>query len=128
MAKQATATATAPALPAAPRGTATRARWGACLAKVQGASVLMGPQVKAMPLTTVITCNVAQNPKRGQSLPAFAAYGFGGRNPQAATVGATTTLGAYYTALHKAMAQGATQAAAHVAWDVNHGYIALSNP
>ena len=88
------------------------------VAKGRGAVTMLPAHVKALPLETVITCNVAQNPKRGMSEKAFAAYGFAGQ-------GAVTTLGAYCTALAKGNMGGATQAAAHVAWDVNHGFIAL---
>ena len=100
------------------KGAVTAARWGACLKGKAGAVTMLPAHVKALPLETVITCNVAQNPKRGMSEKAFAAYGFAGQ-------GAVTTLGAYYTALAKGNMGGATQAAAHVAWDVNHGFIAL---
>ena len=113
--------ASAPATPA--RGSVTAARWGACGKGKAGFTLTMPAMVKAMPLTTVITCCVAQNPKRGNSGPAFAAYFAGGP-----TVGATTTLGAYITALTKAGHGGANAAAGHVAWDLNHGYITVTVP
>lgn len=133
MAKQVTTTPAAQGAPVAPaKGQAMVARWGACL-QGKGAPV-MPAAIKQLPPTTVITCLAANNPKRGASAPAFAAYGFGGPAKQAAstggpaTQGATTTLGAFISALHKAMGQTASNAAAHVAWDLNHGFISIASP
>lgn len=133
MAKQVT-TSTSKAAPAAtpvasaPRGAVMAARWAV---KGNGAPT-MPATIFAMPPATVITCMVAANPKGGNSAPAFSAYGFGGKPSKgavkgnAATVGATTTLAQYYVALHALLAQNAKAAAAHVAWDFNHGFIAIS--
>ena len=132
MAKQAIATtapapvaaAPAPATPAptAPaRGAVTLARWAACNKGNANAVTLLGAHVRAMPLTTVITNNMAQNPTRNRVSP-WPAYGFNN------VVGATTTLGAYISAIAKANMGGATQACAHVAWHANHGYITLAQP
>ena len=125
MAKQTVAQAapasTAPASTAPARGAVTLARWGACGKGKPGHVTLLGAHVRAMPLTTVITNTQAQNPTRNRVSP-WPAYGFNN------VVGATTTLGAYITAIGKANMGGATQACAHVAWHANHGYITLTPP
>lgn len=123
-----TAPATATTVVTPARGSVMAARWAV---KGNGAPV-MPAAIFALPPSTVITCMVAANPKGGNSSAAFSAYGFGGKPSKgavkgsAATVGATTTLGLYYTALHALLAQGAKAAAAHVAWDFNHGFISVS--
>lgn len=102
------------------RGAATQARWAACGKGVAGFAVTMPAAIKALPATTLLTCNVAQNPKvaRSTSAAAFACYGF-------TAVGQQTTLGQFAAALTKAGLGGATQAAGHVAWDFNHGFIKI---
>ena len=124
MAKQ--VATTAKAAPATPRGAVTAARWAACGKGKTGFAVTLPAHVKALsPATTVITCNVAQNPKRNAVNPFIypfaSAAGVTGIAP-----GNTCTLAAYIAAITKANQGGATQAAEHVAWDVNHDYITLS--
>ena len=99
-----------PAAPATGKGAATAARWyGAYTA----ANPLTAAQALALPATTVITCNVAANPKRNAHN--VFVYPFNnGIKP-----GATTTWGAFVAALAASRGGGIKQAAQHLAWDAS---------
>lgn len=127
MAKQTKAAVAVAATPAQPaRGGVMAARWGACLKGNTAAATTMPAAIKALPATTVITCLVANNPKRGASAPAFGKYAFG-QGAAASTTGGPATVGATTTLAAFAAAHGSLSVAAgHVAWDLNHGYIAVA--
>ena len=99
-----------PAAPATGKGAATAARWYGGFA----AAVTVTPAIaKALPPSTVITCNVAANPKRNAH-NVFVYPFSGGIKP-----GATCTWGQFVAALAQARGGGLAQAAAHLAWDAS---------
>jgi hypothetical protein len=100
----------APAPAAAPKGAATAARWYGGFSK----AVTVTPAIaKALPPATVITCNVAANPKRNAH-NVFVYPFTGGIKP-----GATCTWAQFVEALAKTGGGGLNQAAAHLAWDAS---------
>lgn len=113
------------ATPAEPgvKGSATRTRWGACLKARPGAKLIMSSDIKALPHDTVIRSLKDHNPKKKMSADTFELYKFGNK------IGAETTIAKYIASLgepYKGRTHGgATQAYAHIAWDVNHAFVEL---
>lgn len=99
------------------KGAATRARWAVCLKARPGATLVMAADIKALSLDSVITALVEGNPKKRGSEPRYRLYGFNGKK------GATTTIGGYLKAMER---HGNTLAYADMAWDVNHGFIEIT--
>jgi hypothetical protein len=101
------------------RGAATRARWSAVLKSRPGAKLLLASDVKPLARNSVITAMVDGNPKKQAAEKRYRIYGFDGKK------GAVTTIGAYIDEVTKNPKFTANIAVADIAWDINHGFIAL---
>ena len=115
----------APAVATTGKGAATAARWYGGFAQ---AVTVTPASAKALPPNTVITCNVAANPKRNAH-NVFVYPFVGGIKP-----GATCTWGQFVAALAQTRGGGINQAAAHLAWDASpkrlkgQGWVSVQAP
>lgn len=100
------------------RGAVTRQRWSLVLKQFPGSKLVMPPDIKALPHSTVITALVPGNPKKRSAADRYELYGFNGKQ------GASLTIAELLRRLGQRHSHAL--AFADIAWDVNHRFISLS--